>query len=89
MGPLWCRQGTVPHTTLSDLLPTDVLVSFPGKPVGAAQVMITEFGIIIISYIPADAVLVEEVTSLLLLLSSNIAITLTLQLLPGVAGTIV
>ena len=89
MGPLWCGQGTVPHSTLSDLLPTDVLVISSGEPVGAAQVMITEFGIIIIIYIPADAVLVEEVTSLLLILSSNIAITSTLKLLPGVAGTIV
>ena len=31
MGPLWSGQGTVPHTTVSDLLSTDVLVS----PLGA------------------------------------------------------
>ena len=38
MGPLWCGQGTVPHTTLSDLLPTDVLLSpiHVGAPVEAA-----------------------------------------------------
>ena len=37
MGPLWCGQGTVPHTTLSDLLSTDVLVNPPGAPVGAGK----------------------------------------------------
>ena len=37
MGPLWCGQGTVPHTTLSDLLSTDVLVSPTGAPVGAGE----------------------------------------------------
>ena len=31
MGPLWSGQGTVPHTTVSDLLSTNVLVS----PLGA------------------------------------------------------
>ena len=34
-------------------------------------------------YIPADAVLVEEMTALLRMLVLNTAITLTLQLLPG------
>ena len=39
MGPLLCGQGTVLHTTLSDLLPTDVLVSpiHAGAPVGAGE----------------------------------------------------
>ena len=38
--------------------------------------------------IPSDAVLIDEKTLLLLLLLVlNIAITSTLQLLPGVAGT--
>ena len=37
MGPLWSGQGTVPHTTVSDLLSTDVLVSVPGAPVGARE----------------------------------------------------
>ena len=37
MGPLWCGQGTVPHTTLSDLLSTDMLVSPSGAPVGAEE----------------------------------------------------
>ena len=33
---LWSGQGTVPHCTVSDLLPTDVLVSPAGALVGAA-----------------------------------------------------
>ena len=39
IGPLWCGQGTVPHTTLSDLLPTDVLLSpiHAEVPVGAGE----------------------------------------------------
>ena len=37
MGPLWSGQGTVPHTTVSDLLSTDVLVSVVGAPVGARE----------------------------------------------------
>ena len=36
-------------------------------------------------YIPADVVLIEEVTVLLKILVPNTASTLTLQLLPGVA----
>ena len=35
-------------------------------------------------HVPADVVLVEEVTVLLKVLVPNTAITLTLQLLPGV-----
>ena len=36
MGPLRCEHSTTPHTTPSDLLSTDVLVSPIGAPVGAA-----------------------------------------------------
>ena len=35
MGPLWSGQGTVPHTTVSDLFSTDVILSVSGAPVGA------------------------------------------------------
>ena len=37
MGPLWPGQGTVPHTTLSDLLSTDLLVSPSGALTGAEK----------------------------------------------------
>ena len=90
MGPPWCGQGTVPHTTLSDLLPTDVIRS-PPEPVGAGEVDIHTTRYYIAKnheYIPADVVLVEEVTVLLTILVPNTAITLTLQLLLGAAGNI-
>ena len=37
MGPLWSGQGTVPHTTVRDLLSTDVLLSVSGAPAGAKE----------------------------------------------------
>ena len=85
MGPLWCRQGTVPHITVSDLLSTDVLVSPTGAPVGAVEETVARhFHVLCYLFIPADVVLVEEVTSLLKVIK-NVASTLTLQLLPGAA----
>ena len=84
MGPLWCGQGTVPHTTTSDLLSTDVILSPSGAPVGAEKVDIyAHQALPRIMYIPADVALVEEVTVLLKILVPNSAVTLTLQLLPG------
>ena len=88
MGPLWFGQGTVSQTTTVDLLSTDVLVSPTGAPVGAGEKTVTH-GIATYHYssiyIPADAVLVEEVTMLLTMLVPNTASTLTLLLLPGSA----
>ena len=37
MGPLWSGQGTVPHTTVNDLLSTEVIVSPSGALVGAGE----------------------------------------------------
>ena len=91
MGPLWSGQGTVPHCTVSDLLSTDVLVSSSGALVGTGGV-IAYILIIYLQYktmyIPADVVLVEEVTVLLLLLP-NTAVTLTVQLLPALREVMV
>ena len=85
MGPLWCGQGTVPHTTLSDLLSTDVLVSPTGAPVGAGEETVARHcHVLCYLFIPVDVVFVEEVTELLIVLK-NVASTLTLQLLPGAA----
>ena len=90
MGPLCCGQGTVPHTTLSDLLSTDVLVSPPGAPVGAGEETCSSCTELRYHWcvVPADMVLVEEVTVLLLRLP-NTAVTLTVQLLPEVRGEMV
>ena len=86
MGPLWCGQGTVPHTTLSDLLSTDVLVSPPGAPVGAGEEACYSSSCTEVGYhwcvVPAVEVLVEEVI-VLLLLQPNTAVKLTVQLLPA------
>ena len=83
MGPPWCGQGIVPHTTLSDLLSTDVPVSPPGALVGAGEE--TYSSCILSSDITgvccsADAVLMKSVIVLLVLLP-NTAVTLTVQLL--------
>ena len=43
--------------------------------------------IVLLIYIPVDAVVVEDVTSLLVIFK-NVAITLTLQLLPGAAENV-
>ena len=87
MGPLWCGQGTIPHTTLSDLLSTDVLVSPAGAAVGAGEETVYKTHlnyIILMCCIAADKVLVAAVTVLLVLLP-NTAVTLTIQWLPGSA----
>ena len=85
MGPPWCGQGTIPHTTLSDLLSTDVLASPPGALVGAGRRHLA-YALHEVRYhwcvVPAVEVLVEEV-SVLLLLSTNTAVTLTVQPLPA------
>ena len=89
MGPLWSGQGTVPHTTVSDLLSTDVLVSPPGALVGTIGGVASHFNIVWWwCAIPADVVFVEEVTVLLLLLP-NTAVTLTVQLLPALREVMV
>ena len=90
IGPPWYGQGTVPHTTLSDLLSTDVLVSPPGAPVGAAGEETCIYSSCMhglhVRYhwcvVPAVKVLVEEVI-VLLLPSTSTAVTLTVQLLPA------
>ena len=86
MGPLWCRQGTVPHTTLNDLLSTDVLVTLTGASVGAGEETINYVRIHtgVLVYIPANIVLVVAVTELLVLLP-NTAVTLKRHWLPGSA----
>ena len=85
MGPPCCGQGTVPHVTVSDLLSTDDLVSPTGAPVGAGEETCSSCTELRYHWcvVPADNVLVEEVTVLLLTLP-NTAVTLTAQLLPGV-----
>ena len=90
MGPLWCGQGTVPHTRISDLLSTNVVESPTGAVVGAAwgieHIQYSSFEFILVCYnIPANIVLVLAVTVLLVLLP-NTAVTLTAQWLPGSAG---
>ena len=86
MGPPWSGQGTVPHTTVSDLLSTDVLVSPPGAPVGAGEDTCSSCAELRYHWcvVPADVVLAEEVT-VLLLLQPNTAVTLTVQLLPALS----
>ena len=90
MGPPWCGQGTVSHTTLSDLLSTDVLASPPGASVGAGggdstyssstQLRYHWF----VLYIPVDLVLTGlQLVTVLLVLLPNTAVTLTVQLLPA------
>ena len=84
MGPPWCSQGTVPHTTLSDLLSTDVLLSTSEEPVGAGEETCSSCTEVRYYWcvVPAVEVLVEKVIVLLLPLT-NMAITLTEQLLPA------
>ena len=86
MGPPWYGQGTVPHTTLSVLLSTDILVSPPGVPVGAGEETCYALHDEVRYYnwcvVPAVKVLVEEAIVLLLPLLPNTAVILTLQLLP-------
>ena len=85
MGPPWCGQGTVSHTTLSDLLSTDVLVSPPGAPVGAGEETYVNSCTDVRYHwcvVPAVKVLVEEVIVFPLLLP-NTAVTLNVQLLPA------
>ena len=85
MGPPWCGQGTVPHTTLSDLLSTIVLLSPSGAIVGAGEgdrySSCTK-----VRYhwcvVPAVKVVVEDMI-VLLLLTPNTAVTVTVQLLPA------
>ena len=86
MGPLWSGQGTVPHTTVSDLLSTDVLVSVSGAPVGARinQAMNANDDCII----PAVRVVVNTAFDWLLKLPT-IAITLTEQETAGSRSLIV
>ena len=82
--PPWCGQGTVPHTTISDLLSTDVVLSPPGAPVGAGEETCSSYTEVKHHWcvVPAVKVLVEEVI-VLLLPSTNTAVTLTVQLLPA------
>ena len=91
MGPLCCGQGTVPQTTLSDLLSTGVLVTPPGAPVGAGERQqsydASQHNRSAYIYIPADEVMIDEVTVLLLLPAPNTAVTLTVQLLLGVTAS--
>ena len=85
MGPLWCWHGTVPHTTLSVLFSTDVLVSPSGAPVGAEEEICsscTEVRYYWCVNVPAVEVLVVEVI-VLLLLPPNTAVTVIVQLLPA------
>ena len=82
MGPPWYGQGTVPHTTLSVLLSTGILVSPPWVPVGAGEETCYALHDEVRYRIPAVKVLVEEVIVLLLPLLPNTAVILTLQLLP-------
>ena len=91
MGPLWSGQGTVPHTTVSDLLSTDVLVSVPGAS-RETKLEINDNYKIIFSHldfqIPADSVIVKDMIVLLVLVP-KLAVTLTVQLLPGESEDIV
>ena len=75
----------MPQNTVSDLLSTDVLVSPPGAPVGAGEETCSSCTELRYHWcvVPADMVLVEEVTELLLTLP-NTAVTLTVHLLPVV-----
>ena len=87
MGPLWSGQGTVPHTTVSDLLSTDVLVSPPGTPIGAIMevpknLIRSTHVVLCLGHIPANVVIAEE-TTVLLELVPKLAVKLTVQLLPG------
>ena len=77
-------QGTVPHTTLSDLLSTDMLLSSSGAREGAGEETCTEvrYHMVHACVAPAVKVLEEEVIALLLP-STNTAVTLTVQLLPA------
>ena len=89
MGPPWFEQGTDAQTTLSDLLSFDVLVSPSGATVGAAwegHIPYQSTSDLTLK-LPADVVMVEEVTVLLLLLP-NTATTLTLQFAPAATGAI-
>ena len=90
MGPLCCGQSTASHVTVSDLLSTDVLVSPPGAPVGAGEETCSSCTELRYHWcvVPADMVLVEELIGLLLRLP-NTAVTLTVQLLPGLRGEMV
>ena len=84
--PPWCGQGTVPHTTLTDLLSTNAPVIPPGATVGAREETCSLYAlrsdITVCCVVPAVEVLVEEVI-VLLLLPPNTAVTLTVQLLPA------
>ena len=86
MGPLWSGQGTVAHTTLSDILSTDVVVNSLGAPLGAEreEKKLTQKKLpstISVVRIPAVVVLIDEVTVLLLILLKT-AVTLTKQVAP-------
>ena len=89
MGPLCSGQGTVPHCTVSDLLSTDELVSSPGTPSGARRQAVT-INIMLQQqlYIPSVGVTVRTSADSLLVLP-NTAVTLTVQILPGLSGVIV
>ena len=82
--PPWCGQGTVPHSTLSDLLSTVVLVSPPGAPVGAGEETCSSCTKVRYHWcvVPVVKVLVEEVI-VFPLVTPNTAVTLTVQLLPA------
>ena len=82
--PLWCGQGTVPHTILIELLSTDVVVSSPGAPVGAGEGKCSSCTEVRYHWcvVPAVKVLVEKVI-VLLLPSTSTAVTVTVQLLPA------
>ena len=93
MGPLWSGQGTVPHTTVSDLLSTDVIFSVAGAPVGARyrQVVNTTqcYSTVYHHIIIPSVMVVVKTSSDSLLLLPNTAATFTVQLLPGSSGVIV
>ena len=90
MGPPWCGQGTVPHTTLPDLLSTDAIVSPPGAPVGAGEETCSSYTEVRYHWcvVPAVEVLVEEMI-VFPLVPPNTAVTLTIQLLPALREELV